>query len=158
MKLAIHPRLRFQSTDWTDATTLCDRQKEDEDETRQTAQEVRSTDGRDGGVTSPTVAAVVSSPPPPPPPTDGAAIFCRQEVNVQNSGEAKRETASFALRPTDWTFFRVEIARRRRIQILPRSESEKRRKREIVPLKRLCDHAESPSPLLGRVAGKESHS
>ena len=80
-----------------------DRQKEDEDETRQTAQEVRSTDGRDdGGVTSPTVAAVVSSPPPPLPPTDdGAAIFCRQEVNVQNSGEAKRETASSALRPTD---------------------------------------------------------
>ena len=55
-----------------------------------------------------------------------------------------------ALRPTDRlrTFGR-EITRR--IQILPRSENEKRRKREIVSLKRLCDHAESLSPLLGRV-------
>ena len=75
-----------------------DRQKEDEDETRQTAQEVRSTDATEAteeerGVTPPTVAAVVSSPLLPPT-DDGAAIFCRQEVNVQNSGEAKRETAS----------------------------------------------------------------
>ena len=73
-----------------------DRQKEDEDETRQTAQEVRSTDGGGGRSDFPDgrgrlVAAAAA--------TDGAAIFCRQEVNVQNSGEAKRETASSALRP-----------------------------------------------------------
>ena len=137
-----------------------DRQKEDEDETRQTAQEVRSTDGRDGGERSDfpdgrggrlvTAAAAV---------TDGRTerqFFAVRKSMYKTAGRQKgKPPPPPSAPPTDWTFFGREITRR--IQILPRSESEKRRKREIESPKRLCDHAESLPPLLG-VPAEESHS